>query len=237
LKGASALNDVIGLRGVEKYYSKASEKIQILNAISLSINEGEFVAITGPSGSGKSTLLNLLAGLDRPDAGSIQVAGKRIDTLSNAELSEWRSRNIGFVFQFYNLFPTLNAERNVEIPLLLTNLDSRQRRHRVDIALALVGLSDRKKHRPAELSGGQLQRVAIARAIVSDPKILICDEPTGDLDRKSAIEVLTLLTALKERQNKTIIMVTHDAKAAEYAERTITLDKGSLIDTMVEHAQ
>ncbi len=184
----------------------------------------------GPSGSGKTTLLNLIGGLDSPTEGEIEVAGQRIDRMTGGQLAQWRSRNVGFVFQFYNLMPTLTAQKNVELPLLLTNLSSAQRKRNAGIALELVGLQDRGKHRPAELSGGQQQRVAIARAIVSDPTLLICDEPTGDLDRQSAEEILTLLQRLNREHGKTLIMVTHDPKAAEYAMHTLHLDKGTLAE-------
>jgi putative ABC transport system ATP-binding protein len=184
----------------------------------------------GPSGSGKTTLLNLIGGLDRPDQGEIDVAGQRIDKLSNRELAKWRARNVGFVFQFYNLMPMLSAERNVELPLLLTNLSRARRKQNVQAALQLVGLADRASHKPSELSGGQQQRVAIARALVADPSLLVCDEPTGDLDRHTAEEILNLMQTLNREQKKTIIMVTHDPKAAEYASRQVHLDKGALLD-------
>jgi putative ABC transport system ATP-binding protein len=184
----------------------------------------------GPSGSGKTTMLNLIAGLDQPTSGEVLVAGDRIDSLSRAALAAWRARNIGFVFQFYNLLPVMTAEANVEVPLLLTSLSRSERRKRVETALQLVGLPDRGKHKPSELSGGQQQRVAIARALVADPTLLVCDEPTGDLDRRSAEEVMNLLQALSRTQGKTIVMVTHDPKAAEYASRELHLDKGQLVD-------
>ena len=184
----------------------------------------------GPSGSGKTTLLNLIGGLDSPTAGEIEVAGQRIDRMTGGQLAQWRSHNVGFVFQFYNLMPTLTAQKNVELPLLLTKLSAAQRKRNAGIALELVGLGDRAKHRPSELSGGQQQRVAIARAIVSDPTLLICDEPTGDLDRQSAEEILTLLQQLNREHGKTIMMVTHDPKAAEYATHTLHLDKGTLAE-------
>src|SRR5690606_7227504 len=190
----------------------------------------DFVALMGPSGSGKTTLLNLIGGLDSPSAGEIEVKGQRIDRMSGGQLAQWRADNVGFVFQFYNLMPTLSAQKNVELPLLLTRLGSAERRRRAEIALKLVGLADRGKHRPAELSGGQQQRVSIARAIVSDPTLLICDEPTGDLDRHSAEEILELLQALNRDHGKTLIMVTHDPKAAEYAQHTLHLDKGTLVE-------
>jgi putative ABC transport system ATP-binding protein len=190
----------------------------------------------GPSGSGKSTLLNLIGGLDRPDRGQVRVGGEDIAKLSSSRLAKWRSRHVGFVFQFYNLLPVLTAERNVEVPLLLTKLTAAQRRRSVQAALALVSLEDRAKHKPSELSGGQQQRVAIARAIVSDPTLLVCDEPTGDLDRESSESVLQLLKLLNEQQGKTIVMVTHDPRAASYATRRLFVDKGELIDSPSEVA-
>jgi putative ABC transport system ATP-binding protein len=196
--------------------------------VDLDIPRGDFVALMGPSGSGKTTLLYLIGGLDTPTTGSITVDGQRIDQLSSGELSRWRAANVGFVFQFYNLLPVLSAQRNVELPLLLTRLGAAERRRRAMIALTLVGLRDRARHRPKELSGGQEQRVAIARAIVSDPTLLVCDEPTGDLDRATAHEILTLLQMLNREHGKTIVMVTHDPKAAEYARRRLQLDKGVL---------
>ena len=202
----------------------------MLHGIDLDIAERDFVALMGPSGSGKTTLLNLIGGLDSPSGGEIEIAGQRIDRMSSGQLSNWRSDNVGFVFQFYNLMPTLSAQKNVELPLLLTRLSGAQRKRNAEIALKLVGLEDRGKHRPNELSGGQQQRVAIARAIVSDPTLLICDEPTGDLDRQSAEEILALLQSLNRDHGKTIVMVTHDPKAADHAQRTIHLDKGTLVD-------
>jgi len=221
---------LVTLRDLTKTYQRGPEKVEVLHGIDLDIEKGDFVALMGPSGSGKSTLLNLIGGLDSPTAGSIEVDGTRIDTLGSGALSQWRSNHIGFVFQFYNLMPTLTAQKNVELPLLLTRLSSAQRRRNAEIALQLVGLADRGKHRPAELSGGQQQRVAIARAIVSDPTLLICDEPTGDLDRQSAEEILGLLQQLNREHGKTIVMVTHDPKAAEYATHTLHLDKGTLVE-------
>ena len=202
----------------------------MLHGIDLDIDKGDFVALMGPSGSGKTTLLNLIGGLDSPTAGEIEVAGQRIDRMTGGQLAQWRSHNVGFVFQFYNLMPTLTAQKNVELPLLLTKLSAAQRKRNAGIALELVGLGDRAKHRPSELSGGQQQRVAIARAIVSDPTLLICDEPTGDLDRQSAEEILTLLQQLNREHGKTIMIVTHDPKAAEYATHTLHLDKGTLAE-------
>lgn len=216
------------LRGVAKDYKRGSETVHVLSALDLDIPKGDFLALMGPSGSGKSTLLNLLGGLDRPTAGTIEVAGQRIDTMSDSQLGRWRARHVGFVFQMYNLLPVLSAERNVELPLLLTKLSAAERRKRAQAALSLVGLSDRAKHKPRELSGGQEQRVGIARAIVSDPTLLLCDEPTGDLDRKSGDEVLDLLQALNQQQGKTIIMVTHDPHAAARAKHVLHLTKGKL---------
>ena len=203
----------------------------MLRGIDLDIDKGDFVALMGPSGSGKTTLLNLIGGLDSPSSGSIEVDGGRIDNLGSGQLAQWRSNHVGFVFQFYNLMPTLNAQKNVELPLLLTRLSAADRKRNAAIALELVGLKDRGGHRPNELSGGQQQRVAIARAIVSDPTLLICDEPTGDLDRASAEEILGLLQTLNREHGKTIVMVTHDPKAAEYATHTLHLDKGNLVES------
>ena len=226
---------LVSIRNLHKTYQRGPEKVDVLHGIDLDIGKGEFVALMGPSGSGKTTLLNLIGGLDTPSSGQIEVAGQRIDTLRSGALSHWRSQNVGFVFQFYNLMPNLSAQRNVELPLLLTKLSAAHRRRNAEIALQLVGLHERGKHRPAELSGGQQQRVAIARAIVSDPTLLICDEPTGDLDRQSAEEILTLLQVLNREHGKTIVMVTHDPKAAEYATHTLHLDKGTLVE-QVERA-
>ena len=221
---------LVSIHDLHKTYQRGPEKVDVLHGIDLDIAEGDFVALMGPSGSGKTTLLNLIGGLDTPSSGRIEVAGQRIDTLRAGQLAHWRSQNVGFVFQFYNLMPNLTAQRNVELPLLLTRLPAAQRRRNAEIALQLVGLHERGKHRPAELSGGQQQRVAIARAIVSDPTLLICDEPTGDLDRQSAEEILTLLQVLNREHGKTIVMVTHDPKAAEYATHTLHLDKGTLVE-------
>jgi putative ABC transport system ATP-binding protein len=221
---------LVSLRNLHKTYKRGPETIDVLHGIDLDIDKGDFVALMGPSGSGKTTLLNLIGGLDSPTAGEIEVAGQRIDRMTGGQLAQWRSHNVGFVFQFYNLMPTLTAQKNVELPLLLTKLSAAQRKRNAAIALELVGLGDRAKHRPAELSGGQQQRVAIARAIVSDPTLLICDEPTGDLDRQSAEEILTLLQRLNREHGKTIMMVTHDPKAAEYATHTLHLDKGTLAE-------
>jgi len=204
--------------------------VHALRGIDLVIGNGDFAALVGPSGSGKTTLLNLIGGLDQPSGGSISVGGQRIDQLGSSALAKWRAAKVGFVFQFYNLMPMLSAQRNVELPLLLTKLSGAERRKRAAIALDLVGLADRASHKPTELSGGQQQRVSIARAIVSDPTLLVCDEPTGDLDRQSAEDVLALLRALNRDHGKTILMVTHDPKAAEYANQTLHLDKGTLVE-------
>ena len=226
------MESLVKLRGVTKTYQRGPEKVEVLHGIDLDIPQGDFVALMGPSGSGKTTLLNLIGGLDSPNSGEIDVDGQRIDLMSSGQLSQWRSDNVGFVFQFYNLMPTLTAQKNVELPLLLTRLGSAQRKRNAEVALQLVGLADRGKHRPNELSGGQQQRVAIARAIVSDAKLLICDEPTGDLDRVSAEEILGLLQTLNRDHGKTIVMVTHDPKAADHARRTIHLDKGTLVESV-----
>src|SRR5687768_8725272 len=222
------MTPLVTLRNVTKSYVRGKQKVEVLHGVDLANEADEFQALMGPSGSGKTTLLNLVAGLDQPTSGEVSVAGDRIDQLSRGSLSDWRARHIGFIFQFYNLLPVLTAEANVEVPLLLTNLSRAQRRQRVQTALQLVGLSDRGAHKPNELSGGQQQRVAIARAIVADPTLLVCDEPTGDLDRQNAEEIMNLLQALNRTQGKTIIMVTHDPRAAEYASRELYLDKGKL---------
>ncbi|KRG65544.1 ABC transporter ATP-binding protein [Stenotrophomonas humi] len=227
------MSTLVSLRNITKTYQRGPEKVQVLHGIDLDITRGDFVALMGPSGSGKTTLLNLIGGLDTPTGGEINIEDQRIDQLGAGQLSTWRSHHVGFVFQFYNLMPMLTAQKNVELPLLLTNLSAADRKRRAQIALTLVGLADRRDHRPNELSGGQQQRVAIARAIVSDPTFLICDEPTGDLDRQSAEEVLGLLQLLNREHGKTIIMVTHDPKAAEYATHTVHLDKGELVDAPV----
>jgi putative ABC transport system ATP-binding protein len=224
------MEPLVSLKGVAKSYRRGRQSVEVLHNLDLSIEAGEFLALMGPSGSGKTTLLNLIGGLDRPTQGDVVVAGEHIDDLSGGELAKWRSRHVGFVFQFYNLMPTLSAERNVELPLLLTHLSGSDRRRNVEAALELVGLTDRKKHKPSELSGGQQQRVAIARAIVADPTLLVCDEPTGDLDRETAEEILGLLQHLNSEQGKTVIMVTHDPKAASFAKRIVHLDKGALVD-------
>jgi len=214
------------LNNVVKKYHKGNEDITIFEQLSLTINQGDFIAIMGPSGSGKTTLLNMLGGLDQANDGSIQFLNQSIESLSESELSSWRANNVGFIFQFYNLMPVLTAAKNVELPLLLKKLNSNQRSKRVMAALQLVGLADRAKHLPIEMSGGQQQRVSIARAIVADPKLLLCDEPTGDLDRKSAEEILDLLKTLNKEHNKTIVMVTHDPMAAATADKTWHLNKG-----------
>jgi putative ABC transport system ATP-binding protein len=219
----------VSLQKVVKTYRRGKETVEVLSGLDLDVEQGEFLAIMGPSGSGKTTALNLMGGLDQPDRGAISVQGERIDSLSRSDLARWRSRHVGFIFQFYNLMPGLTAERNVELPLLLTNLSRSERKSHVATALEIVGLSDRAKHRPNELSGGQQQRVAIARALVADPDLLICDEPTGDLDRHTADEILGLLQNLNKKQGKTIIMVTHDQKAADFASRQVHVDKGMLL--------
>jgi putative ABC transport system ATP-binding protein len=224
------MGTLIEIRELSKVYERGKQKVEVLHHINLNIAEGDFLALMGPSGSGKTTLLNLMGGLDTPTGGSITVGGHRIDQLSAGALARWRSSNVGFVFQFYNLMPMLSAQKNVELPLLLTKLSAAQRRKNASIALQLVGLADRASHKPTELSGGQQQRVAIARAIVSDPALLVCDEPTGDLDRQSAEEVLGLLRQLNREHGKTIVMVTHDPKAAEYADHILHLDKGTLVE-------
>ena len=223
-----AATPIVRIRGLVKVYRRGAETVRVLDGLSLEIAAGDFVALMGPSGSGKSTLLNLIGGIDRPTSGELEVDGLRVDRLGYAALARWRADHVGFVFQMYNLLPVLTAERNVELPLLLKDLTREQRARRVAAALALVGLSDRARHRPRELSGGQEQRVGIARAIVTDPTLLLCDEPTGDLDRKSGDEVLDLLQALNREYGKTIVMVTHDPHAAERAHRTVHLDKGLL---------
>ena len=223
-------DSMVQVRNVTKVYERGKQKVEVLHGLTLDIPKGDFVALMGPSGSGKTTLLNMIGGLDSPTEGSISVGGKRIDKMGEGELARWRASHVGFVFQFYNLMPALSAQKNVELPLLLTRLSGAQRKRNAAIALQLVGLADRASHKPSELSGGQQQRVAIARAIVSDPTLLVCDEPTGDLDRQSAEEVLTLLQRLNREHGKTIVMVTHDPKAAEYATHTLHLDKGALVE-------
>lgn len=223
----------IELRDVSKHYTRGKQSVSVLDALNLTVAPGEFLSLMGPSGSGKSTLLNLIGGLDRPSSGEVHVGGQRVDTMRAAELARWRARHVGFIFQFYNLLPVLSARRNVELPLLLTRLSASERNKRVDLALDIVGLADRVRHKPAELSGGQAQRVAIARAIVADPTIIIGDEPTGDLDRETADDILTLLQRLNREQGKTIVMVTHDPKAASFASRRVEMDKGALVDSAV----
>jgi len=224
------LEPLVHIRDVHKHFTRGSERIDVLKGVSLDVPKGEFLALMGPSGSGKTTLLNLMGGLDQPTSGSIAIDGREISTLRGTRLSRWRAAHVGFIFQLYNLLPVLTAERNVELPLLLTRLGRAQRRQRVGIALKVVGLSDRARHYPRQLSGGQEQRVGIARAIVTDPMLLLCDEPTGDLDRKAGDEILDLLQALNREHGKTIVMVTHDPQAAERAGRTMHLDKGTLAD-------
>jgi putative ABC transport system ATP-binding protein len=224
------MSAIVSLSKVSKSYTRGKQEVVVLRDLDLNIEEGDFAALMGPSGSGKTTLLNLIGGLDQPTAGSITVAGQQLEKLNSKALAKWRAEKIGFVFQFYNLLPVLSAQRNVELPLLLTDLPAAERRRRAAIALTLVGLADRRGHKPKELSGGQEQRVAIARAIVSDPALLVCDEPTGDLDRATGHEILLLLQMLNREHGKTIVMVTHDPKAAEYAGRRVVLDKGSLVE-------
>src|SRR5882757_9260227 len=226
------MGKLIEIRDLAKVYERGRQKVEVLHHINLEVDEGDFLALMGPSGSGKTTLLNLIGGLDQPTSGEVNVGGKRIDQLSSGKLASWRAHNVGFVFQFYNLMPVLTAEANVELPLLLTRLPASQRKKNVAVALQVVGLSDRARHKPRELSGGQEQRVAIARALVSDPQLLVCDEPTGDLDRKTADEILGLLQVLNREHGKTIVMVTHDPKAAEFARRTLHLEKGQLLEQL-----
>lgn len=226
------IDALIRLEHVGKLYKKGGEQIRIFDDLTLDIPEGDFVAIMGPSGSGKTTLLNILGGVDRPSAGSVTIDGERIDRMSESDLSRWRARKVGFIFQFYNLMPMLSAAKNVELPLLLTKLGRAERRKRVETALKVVDLADRAKHDPRELSGGQQQRVAIARAIVSDPKLLLCDEPTGDLDRDTANEILGTLQLLNREFGKTVLMVTHDPEAARFARRVLHLDKGSFAEKL-----
>jgi len=225
---------LVRVAGVEKTFRRGSEEIQVLAGLNLEVPKGEFLALMGPSGSGKSTLLNLIGGLDRATRGTVEIGGERIDQMSDRRLAAWRARHVGLVFQFYNLLPVLTAERNVELPLLLTHLSKADRRKHVEAALKVVGLAHRNGHYPRTLSGGEQQRTGIARAIVTDPTILLCDEPTGDLDRKSGDEILSLLQALNREQGKTIIMVTHDPHASARATRTVYLDKGQLSTTKPE---
>ena len=230
------MSSAVSLRNVIKNYRRGKEAVEVLHGLNLEIPQGEFVSLMGPSGSGKTTILNLVGGLDSVTSGEVIVGGEHLETLSGGQLAKWRSRHIGFVFQFYNLMPMLSAAANVELPLLLTNLSKADRQRRVAVALEIVGLKDRASHKPGELSGGQQQRVGIARAIVGDPTILLCDEPTGDLDRNSADEILALLQQLNRQQNKTIVMVTHDPKAADHATRQLEMDKGSLIERSLVRA-
>jgi putative ABC transport system ATP-binding protein len=227
-ESVSQAEPLVRIAGVEKIFHRGAEDIQVLAHLDLDVAPGEFLALMGPSGSGKSTLLNLIGGLDRPTQGTVAIAGDRLDDLSDRQLADWRARHIGFVFQLYNLIPVLTAERNVELPLLLTHLSKAERRQHVALALDIVGLSHRAKHYPRTLSGGEQQRVGIARGIVTDPTLLLCDEPTGDLDRKSGDEILNLLQALNREQSKTIVMVTHDPHASARASRTVYLNKGRL---------
>jgi len=218
------------LTDLSKRYTRGKESITIFEQLDMTIDQGDFISIMGPSGSGKTTLLNLLGGIDRPSSGAVDCEGVRVDKLSEGKLAKWRSAHVGFIFQFYNLMPTLSAAQNVELPLLLTSLSGKERKKRVETALDIVGILDRKGHRPSQLSGGQQQRVGIARAIVADPKVLLCDEPTGDLDRNTADEVLETLQLLNRELNKTIVMVTHDPAAAGYASRQLQLDKGRFVE-------
>lgn len=227
-------NHLVKVSGVDKVFKRGSEEVHVLGGLDLEIPKGEFLALMGPSGSGKSTLLNLVGGLDRPSEGTVEIGGQRIDKLSERKLAGWRARHVGLVFQFYNLMPVLSAQKNVELPLLLTKLSKAERKKRAALALDIVGLSHRAGHYPRQLSGGEQQRTGIARAIVTDPTLLLCDEPTGDLDRKSGDEILDLLQALNKEQGKTIIMVTHDIHAAARATRTLHLNKGQLSTEAVD---
>src|ERR1700758_5621523 len=224
------MSAIVSLNNVVKTYTRGKQAVEVLHHLSIEIAQGDFVALMGPSGSGKTTLLNLIGGLDKPSSGEVSVAGERLDRLSSGQLARWRARHVGFVFQFYNLMPMLSSQRNVELPLLLTNLPGAKRAANALAALTLVGVADRAKHKPSELSGGQAQRVAIARALVADPALLVCDEPTGDLDRATADEILHLLQVLNREHGKTIVMVTHDPKAAEFATHQLHLDKGQLVE-------
>ena len=232
LNSSETSNSHISVRELHKIYKRGSESIDVLRGLNLDIEPGEFLAFMGPSGSGKTTLLNLIGGIDVPNSGTIVIDGQRIDNLSSSQLTHWRSRHVGFVFQMFNLIPVLNAFENVEMPLLLTRLSKAQRRKHVETALELVGLADRMKHYPRQLSGGQEQRVAIARALVNDPSILLCDEPTGDLDRESANEIMGLIQRLSNEQNKTVLMVTHDPVAAKCADSVLQIEKGVLIEAV-----
>src|SRR5918999_1515544 len=224
------MNELVRVKDVHKHFTRGSERIDVLKGVNLEIPKGDFLALMGPSGSGKTTLLNLIGGLDTPTGGAIEVSGVPVSSLSGSQLSKWRAQNIGFVFQLYNLLPVLTAEKNVELPLLLTKLSKAERKKRAEIALKVVGLSERAKHYPRQLSGGQEQRVGIARAIVTDPTLLLCDEPTGDLDRKAGDEILSILQLLNGELGKTIVMVTHDPAAANYAKRVLHLDKGRFVE-------
>jgi putative ABC transport system ATP-binding protein len=228
------MDTLVTVHDLHKTFRRGEERIDVLQGVSLDIAKGDFLALMGPSGSGKTTLLNLMGGLDTPSAGTISVGGDRLDKMSGGRLSAWRARHIGFVFQLYNLLPVLTAAKNVELPLLLTKLSSAERKRRVQVALSVVGLADRAKHYPRQLSGGQEQRVGIARAIVTDPTLLLCDEPTGDLDRKSGVEILDLLQTLNREHGKTVVMVTHDPHAAARARRTLHLEKGALVEEAVK---
>jgi|SRR5579862_2527141 len=228
------MSDLVRVQSVHKHFTRGNERIDVLKGVNVNIPKGDFLALMGPSGSGKTTLLNLIGGLDSPTGGAVEVNGVEISKLSGAALSRWRSQHIGFVFQLYNLLPVLTAEKNVELPLLLTKLSASERRRRAAIALKVVGLAERSRHYPRQLSGGQEQRVGIARAIVTDPTLLLCDEPTGDLDRKAGDEILDLLQTLNREQGKTIVMVTHDPHAAERAKRTLHLEKGELLEEAVK---
>jgi len=234
---SDALAPIVQIRGLSKAYQRGGQVVPVLTDINLDVDRGEFLALMGPSGSGKSTLLNLIAGIDKPDGGSLRVNGLDISALSEVQLADWRAENVGFIFQFYNLLPVLTAFENVELPLLLTALSRRERREHAAAALGMVGLADRSSHYPSELSGGQQQRVAIARAIITDPMVLVADEPTGDLDRVSAAEILKLMGRLNTELDKTIVMVTHDQRAAEAAKRIVHLDKGVLMDGSGAHLQ
>jgi putative ABC transport system ATP-binding protein len=224
------MSAAISLRNIVKTYRRGKEAVPVLNGLSLEIPAGQFVSLMGPSGSGKTTILNLVGGLDHADSGEVIVGNEHLESLSGGQLTKWRGGHVGFIFQFYNLMPMLSAAGNVELPLLLTNLSKSERQRRVEIALEIVGLKDRASHKPGEMSGGQQQRVGIARAIVADPPLLLCDEPTGDLDRATADEILSLLQQLNRQHKKTILMVTHDPKAADHASRQLEMDKGQLIE-------
>ena len=228
---------IVRVHGAHKYFVRGSERVDVLNGLNLDVPEGEFLALMGPSGSGKTTLLNLIAGLDKPSEGNVWVGGADISGMSEAQLTRWRTRNVGFIFQFYHLLPVLTAYENVELPLLLLPMSSRQRRQQVTTALDLVGLSNRVHHRPGQLSGGQQQRVGIARALVADPTLIVADEPTGDLDARSAEEILDLLGEVRQQLHKTIVMVTHDPRAAGRADRVLHLDKGQLVNEETQAAE